>query len=332
MDRASRFAHMLGRRLAGTIDRHRMSHCIIRAMATCVKAELGALAVYDRPEGALRITATHGYPLGIVEHLRLTPGEGIIGQVYSSGRSLLVSDTSSSTALPGRKRYRTASCLVVPVKSGRLVLGVVALADPIDRQYFCRSDLRAVGRLVPPVALALERERLRDDIDEIARAATRDPLTGLANRQYLNSRLEAELQRARRLQHPLAVMLVDLDDFKRVNDTWGHSEGDRLLRDASALLRDSVRIFDVCTRYGGEEFAILMPGADEAVALQIADRVRKAVESAYQDRPSGLNITLSAGVALMRRSDSPESLLDRADFALLDAKAAGKNAVRLAQP
>lgn len=300
-------------------------------MATSAGADVGALAVYDHVERALRVCATYGYPNAIVEHLRLVPGEGLIGGVFASGKTLLKGKGAPSVELPRRIRYRTESCIVLPLKSSGSVLGVVAVADPAGREAFDRSHVRALHLLAPPAAFALERERLRDEIAEVARAATIDPVTGLTNRQYLDSRLEAEMQRARRLRHPLAVLLVDLDDFKRVNDTWGHAEGDRLLRDVSDLLRESVRIFDVCARYGGEEFAIVMPGADQDVAMTVAERVRRAVDSAYRDRTSSVHITLSVGVAMLRPEDTQETLLGRADFALLDAKASGKNAVRIAR-
>ncbi|MCA1561560.1 MAG: sensor domain-containing diguanylate cyclase [Acidobacteria bacterium] len=331
IERARRYAHVLARRLIKTADREHLYQRIVSAAARCVDAQSGALAIYAKEEGALKICATSGYPHAIVEHVRVVPGEGILGRVFATGRPLFAGvEGADVLALPRRPRYRTASCMVMPLKGSSGVLGVVAVADPVGRELFDQHDVRAFELIIPPAVLALDRERLRDELAEVAKVATIDSVTGLANRHYLHSRLQSEMQRSRRLGHPLAVMLVDLDDFKRINDTWGHSEGDRLLRDVSDRLRESVRIFDVCTRYGGEEFAILMPGADQTVATQVADRVRRAVETAYRDRSHAFGITLSAGVAMWRPEDSAETLLDRADFALLAAKAGGKNAVRVA--
>jgi diguanylate cyclase (GGDEF)-like protein len=123
-------------------------------------------------------------------------------------------------------------------------------------------------------------------------------------------------------------MMIDVDDFKRVNDTYGHLEGDRVLREIAEVLTENVRSFDICTRYGGEEFAILMPGAEQRVAIQIAERVRRAVEQSTGDVHGGVRITVSAGVALLGPGDTPQELLRRTDRALLRAKAEGKNAVR----
>jgi diguanylate cyclase (GGDEF)-like protein len=332
IERAGRYAHVLARRLIATTDREHVHQRIVNVAARCVEAQNGALAIYAKDEGALKIYATSGYPHAIVEHVRVVPGEGILGRVFATGRPLFAGvEGAAALALQRRPRYRTASCIVMPVRGSSGVLGVVAVADPVGRELFDQNDVRALELIIPPAALALDRERLRDELAEVARFATIDSVTGLANRHYLHSRLQAEMQRSRRLGHPLAVMLVDLDNFKRINDTWGHSEGDRLLRDVSDRLRESVRIFDVCTRYGGEEFAILMPGADQTVATQVADRVRRAVEIAYRDRSHAFGITLSAGVAMWRPEDSAEALLDRADFALLAAKRGGKNTVRVAE-
>jgi diguanylate cyclase (GGDEF)-like protein len=326
--RAGTGAYRLGHRLARISDAGRMHEAIIRAMTSCVDAHSGALALFARHEGALRIAATCGYPHAIVEHIRVQPGEGILGQVFATGRPILIGGDAPDVALPHRRRYRTQSCIVVPLKTSTEVFAVAAVSDPRAGEYFEPIDLRALRLFGPPAVLALQRERLREDIAEVTRSAVIDPVTGLANRQYLQTRLDAEMQRAKRLRQSLAIMLVDVDDFKNVNDTWGHLEGDRVLRDIAALLAEHVRIFDVCTRYGGEEFVILMPGADREMAVRVAERVRKAVELAYRDGRSGVHITLSAGVALLDPGDTPDTLLGRADQALLSAKGEGKNAVK----
>ncbi len=321
-------AYALGRRLTRIDTPPDMHKAIVGAMASAVGAQYGALAVFARREGALRISATYGYPSAIVEHIRILPGEGILGQVFASGRALLADPLTSPATLPQRRRYRTQSFIALPLASKGGVLAVVAVADPREADHFDRADVRALRLFAPPAVLALEREMRREEVAEVSEAAIIDYVTGLANRQYLETRLQAEMQRATRLRQPLAVMLIDVDDFKRVNDTFGHLEGDRVLRDIAAVLSENVRSFDVCTRYGGEEFAILMPGAEQRVAVQIAERVRRAVEHSCGDGQSGVRITVSAGVSLMGEGDSPQELLRRTDRALLSAKAGGKNAVR----
>lgn len=331
LQRAGRGAYALGRRLMRDCDPAYMHQAIVSALATAVDAQFGALALFAPADGALRIEATHGYPHAIVEHIRVRPGEGILGKVFASGRPLLVGADTPLLALPQRRRYRTQSCIVMPLESRGSVLGVAAVSDPKGGKHFTRLEVRALRLYLPPVVMRLEAHRLASQITAVSQAAIVDPVTGLANRQYLGTRLDAEMQRARRVDQPLAVMLLDIDNFKMVNDTWGHLVGDRVLRDLAGLVSEHVRVFDVCTRYGGEEFAILMPGADQTVAFQVAERVRKAAEQAYGDTGSGVRITLSAGVTLLDPFDTAESVLDRADRALLRAKADGKNVVRVAE-
>jgi len=331
LQKATRLASILGQRLIRTSDDAAVEQMIIRALVSAVDAQCGALALVVPQEGVLRIVATEGYPHAIVEHIRIGPGEGILGRVFSSGRPVLVGDEAALAASPQRRRYRTQSCVVVPLKIEGRVIGVAAVSDPRHRDRFERIDLRALRLLLPMASLALERQRLRTQVVTVSQAAIMDPVTGLANRVYLGTRLDAEIERSRRLGQPLALLLVDIDNFKRVNDTWGHLVGDRVLHEVAVLLAEHVRIFDVCTRYGGEEFAIVMPGADEAVAMQVAERVRRAADLAYGNARGGVRVTLSVGVALLGVHDTAVSLIDRADQAMLVAKADGKNAVRSAE-
>ena len=328
--RADRIGYLLGRRCARLTDPERIYHDIARAAAAAVHADLAALAVFVPDEGTLRIVSTHGYPQMIVEHVRLEPGEGVIGRVFASRRPFFAGAGPRAELFPSRLRYRTGSCIVIPLVSNDRGIAVLSVADPVEGDHFTREDLSALQRVAPVATLALARLGTIRDMEALAVAARVDPVTRLANRQYLIGRLDAELERAQRLQHPLAMMLIDSDDFKRVNDTFGHLEGDHILREIGALLTDNVRLFDVCTRYGGEEFAVVMPGAHETVARQVSERVRAAVEQAFRGTAGGPRITLSVGVALFQPGDTAERLTGRADAALLVAKAQGKNVVRFA--
>ncbi|HYT76636.1 MAG TPA: sensor domain-containing diguanylate cyclase [Vicinamibacterales bacterium] len=328
--RAERVGYLLGRRLARLTDPERIYRDITRAAAAAVKSDFAALALFVPDDGTLRIVSTYGYPQTIVEHLRVEPGEGVIGRVFASRRPFFAGVGLGAELFPPRLRYRTGSCIVIPLLSNGRSIAVLSVADPVEGDHFTREDVIALSRVAPVATLALARLSTIRDMEALAIAARVDPVTRLANRQYLIARLEAELERAQRLQQPLGMMLVDVDDFKRVNDTFGHLEGDHLLREIGALLTDNVRLFDVCTRYGGEEFAVVMPGAHESVARQVSERVREAVEQAFRGSTGGPKITLSAGVALFQPGDTASRLIGRADAALLMAKAQGKNAVRFA--
>jgi len=165
-----------------------------------------------------------------------------------------------------------------------------------------------------------------------AQAAVIDPVSGLFNRRYFEGRLEEELHRASRQLTSVALLMVDLDEFKSINDRFGHMAGDLVIRDISEILRRSVRIFDVCTRFGGEEFAVMMPGGTVESAVVIAERIRQRVESYQRSEPalSALRVTASIGVAVSPPGVTARDLMERADRALYQAKKGGKNRVSTA--
>ncbi len=162
------------------------------------------------------------------------------------------------------------------------------------------------------------------------RSAVTDGLTGLYNHAYFLQALRQEVLRSKRHGLKASLLLLDLDDFKRVNDQRGHVEGDRALMKAAAIIRDSVREIDVAARYGGEEFAVLLPDTTRLGAFVVAERIRVRIEKRFQrKRP---RVTISGGLALFPEDAStPADLIVQADAGLYRAKAAGKNRILLAQ-
>ena len=177
--------------------------------------------------------------------------------------------------------------------------------------------------------------RLRQQQAELERQAFLDPLTNLANRRHLANRLSEEFSRAKRHGMALTTLLLDLDHFKNVNDTHGHDAGDEVLRRVGALLADTVRNEDVVGRYGGEEFAFLLPQTPLDPAIQIAERICGAVAGLVTDyEGTPIQVTASIGVANypMLTVEQPRELLRYADEALYKAKSSGRNQVRVLRP
>jgi diguanylate cyclase (GGDEF)-like protein len=162
------------------------------------------------------------------------------------------------------------------------------------------------------------------------RSAVSDGLSGLYNHNYCLQAIKRELLRARRHSYQLSFVLLDLDDFKKVNDTYGHLEGDRLLMQTAAIIKSSLREIDIAARYGGEEFAILLPDTPHTGAFVVADRVRQRIETHFQrDKKIG-RVTISGGIATCPDDGTtPEELIRKADECLYRAKAGGKNCVVL---
>jgi diguanylate cyclase (GGDEF)-like protein len=160
--------------------------------------------------------------------------------------------------------------------------------------------------------------------------ATYDTLTGLYNRRYFEERLEVEAQKSFYSGIPISLVMVDIDFFKKVNDTFGHTEGDQVLSKISSLLKTSVRKKDTVARYGGEEFILILPGTGLEESFVIAERIRRLVENTlFEVGKAQLNLTLSMGISNFpsHRVKSKEELIKMADQALYDAKRGGRNKV-----
>lgn len=161
-------------------------------------------------------------------------------------------------------------------------------------------------------------------------AARLDPKTELFNSRYFTTALDAELERAKRFERPLSIVLADLDLLREVNNSYGHLAGDAVLRGVADVLRTQLRPFDIPCRFGGEEYAIVLPEAGHEDAMAIAERIRQAVEATAFRTPSGdgeIHATVSLGVATHPDTESAEELVHQADLALYRSKALGRNLV-----
>jgi two-component system cell cycle response regulator len=223
-------------------------------------------------------------------------------------------------------------------------LPIILIADEADRPRVVRGlDLGVNDFIMRPVErnelsarvrTQIRRQRyaveLRQSVTNTLALAVTDELTGLYNRRYFDRHLTLMLDKAREQERDMAVMLIDMDFFKSVNDTHGHDIGDAVLREFAVRLRRNIRGVDLACRFGGEEFVVLMPDTDYQQAQGIAERVRTAVaERAFDTGPGKpLAVTISVGVALNESDvDTPEMILKRADVALYRAKREGRNRV-----
>jgi two-component system, cell cycle response regulator len=195
-----------------------------------------------------------------------------------------------------------------------------------------------LARVSVAIRLKLERDRLRQRAEELRRSAEAasemsmtDALTGLLNRYGLHRALQRELAEARRYSRPLSCLLIDIDFFKAVNDTYGHAAGDTTLQQAARVITESVRGSDVVCRYGGEEFLVLAPETGVEGARALAEKIRQAFAARlFGDEGRVFPITLSAGVAQLGDQESGNDMIARADDALYQAKQTGRDRVEAA--
>jgi diguanylate cyclase (GGDEF)-like protein len=212
--------------------------------------------------------------------------------------------------------------MLFPLIVSQEVIGVLGLwGGSLEEE-----DLGALAIFAEHVAISIEKSRLLETTQELA---TTDPLTGIHNRRYLFDLGEQEIQRAKRIEHPLSAMMLDLDHFKRINDTYGHAFGDQVLREVAARCGKSIREIDIIGRYGGEEFAIVLPHADPESASAVAGRLKDVISDTPIDTEKGpISMTISIGIAEWTPDvEDLATLLDRADTALYAAKNTGRNRI-----
>jgi diguanylate cyclase (GGDEF)-like protein len=331
VERLSFDAYAMGRRLSRLGDLDIVGERIVGQIAQSLKADRVAMALYRPEEERLIVAATHGYAAATVKDVRIEPGSWVVGHVFASGRPVLVPDTRQLTGMSASGReYRTFSFVAVPMFAGTETVGVLTATDKRDGSTFDTHDAAALRTFSVSASLALVAARSDTEVHRLSFAATLDSLTGLFNRPYLDARLHQEVERARRGSSSLTVLLADIDDFKSINDTYGHQTGDAVLRMVGTVLRSTVRVFDVCARYGGDEFAILMPTSDRSTAAACAERIRHHVSEAHhgvEEHPHLPRLTLSIGVAVIEAGDAPADIIRRADLCLYQAKGEGKNRV-----
>ena len=286
-------------------------------------ADFAALLLLDGEARSFRLEGTQGVRGDTFDPdcCAYTPDCPVRGAIY---RSSIERRAGHACGLVPRTMGSQLAISLTVESVGEMAL-LVAATD--DRHLGLFGD-EALGALQGHLQSALTNAY---KYDAIRRQVVTDHLTGLYNRRYFTKRADEEIQRALRHQAPLSMLMADVDHFKRVNDTYGHATGDRVLQAVAGILKDALRITDVCSRYGGEEFAVLLPHTPGDNAYHVAERIR---ETLGQTRYTGLglpadaNVTISVGIATCP-GDATEldELLELADKALYRAKDAGRDTV-----
>lgn len=245
--------------------------------------------------------------------------DGLTYTVARKGEMILVPDMQDHPLFQGVPPSWTGSIVGLPLKIGDRVVGVMTLAHP-EPGIFSDSNLRVLRLLGDQAAIAIENARLHN---LVAHQARTDVLTDLPNRRALDEKLEEEIQRASRYHHPLALLMIDLDNFKDVNDTLGHPMGDQVLKRVAVCLKQCVREIDFVARYGGDEFVLLLPETDLSTAQELARRLGQVMPACPLNllEDVQIQIGLSFGIAVFpSHGVTPSALLAAADQALYHSK------------
>lgn len=289
-------------------------------------AERASLLIFDPKADGLKLRSIIG--------AREQPDQGeeagarVSTVVFSLGEPVVVTDVSRTSLGPIPERgYRTSSFLSYPISVGGRLLGVMNFTDRASGKPFDEESVELFHAIAPQIGVAVDRALLQEMAGEYEQLSVTDPLTDMLNRRYIEERLTEEVKRSNRHGFPMSFMMLDVDDFKGYNDSFGHLAGDDALKLVAQVIRDTVRAADVAARFGGEEFSILLPQTNGDEAAAIAERIRYNVE--HTEFPHR-RVTLSIGIASCSAElCSSVDLVSAADKALYQAKEAGRNQVKI---
>ncbi len=289
--------------------------------------------IFDESANELILKAASGLATDPASVSAVRVGEGVSGEVIDTGKPVMVTDLriAGRKAAPAERRYKTNSFISYPIMIGGRKVGVLNVTDKSSGGAYDEVDLSLLEIIGPQVALALERAEWQERATEFQLMSITDSLTGLPNRRYLEERLAEELNRSKRYDSPMSFLMIDIDDFKVYNDKNGHQAGDVALQITAHCLKGALRAVDIASRYGGEEFCILLPETGITEAGTIADRIRHRVSTTEfphgKAQPLG-HVTISIGVSTFTKNiDTSENIIAAADRALYQAKSKGKDRV-----
>jgi diguanylate cyclase (GGDEF)-like protein len=316
--------------IGASLDHEQIGAAIQRAVAQVMPVDRLIIALVSEDRRSLADIYVYDRSRPRWTKARRPLDAGLLGRVVGTGHTYRGAHHAheDTPPPPGPLLIELRSVMATPLRVGEAVTGALAVYSEGANAYR-PDDQMLLEMLAAQTATVLENTRL---FQNVQRLANTDPLTRLYNRRHLFDRAQHEYERATRYGRPLSVLMLDIDHFKQINDTFGHAEGDQVLRVVAARCREGLRDVDLVGRYGGEEFAILMPETSLTDARQAAERLRRQVaRSPIQTGRNALTITISLGVTTWDGAPNVTLpiLLDRADQALYVAKRAGRNCVRL---
>jgi len=323
----------ISRSIAPLLDPEHLFQTILDKSLQLLNAEQGSLMILDHNTSELLVEARKGYAEVVSTGMRLKTEECIAGKVVESGRPLLVKDIERDPVIkqPNRPHYKTRSFISMPIKIEDRVEGVINVSDKMDGHTFDEYDLKLLESFTANAAIAIQRSLFYKQTESLKELSITDPLTGLYNRRHINDRLKEEVTRFKRYYHPFSFLMMDIDNFKAYNDTFGHIKGDQVLKVLADTVAGSLRTIDIAGRFGGDEFVVILSQTPKVDAISIANRLKEkinAVLSKFNVEESSEKMTISMGLTTFPDDTSfLEEILEKTDEMLYLAKKGGGNRI-----
>jgi len=316
------------------LEIERIAQVCIENIPKLVRVRYASLYILDEKNNILHLYKhNHPFLINKIVSLNQTPTLLMVMAVQSK-ELILVGDIDTHKKPIIRKsqrlfseNYRTNNCAIVPLICQDRVVGVLNLADKLEGEDFNSGDIAFIELMSQLVGASIGNVKL---FEKIQRQATTDGLTGLVNHKTFYEILEKELWRSRRHGGQISLLMVDVDNLKKINDIYGHRAGDKAIREISKRIKECIRQIDTAARYGGDEFAVILLNTSLEGASVVARRMVEAVANSPTNwNNEQIKLSISIGLSQYDADNSPEDITSRSDQALYAAKQAGKNTVRI---
>lgn len=324
----------IAKTLNSTLNLKEVLDIVMGKIKELIKAEAWSILMLDEKNNELVFEVATGEKGQQIKEMRLAMGQGVAGWVAQNQRPIIVPDTSKDQrffkGLDQRTGFRTRSIIATPLVSRGRLIGVVEIINKLGDATFDEKDLGLLQTLTDHAAIAIENARL---YEKARRLSITDDLTGLFNSRHCDMFLKKAMEEAIKKEKPLSLIFIDLDHMKEVDDTYGHLMGGHALKEVADRIASEVKPPDMASRYGGDEYVIVLPRKDSGQAMELAEIIRKKIEAEpfLTDHNLSCHITASIGIASYpENAKSIDEMFSKADKAMYQVKESGKNRVKLA--
>lgn len=314
-------------------DLKRLLRVILNKALETIDAEKGSLMLYNFAENVLQTKVVYGLPdknleteinNGLVECSKIKVGEGIAGTVFVEKKSIISNlGQNDPRFVNNGQELNINSLLCVPLIAKGEPIGVINITNKLNGKLFNKQDLEFIEALANQAAIAIDNAKLYE-------LATKDGLTKLYIYRHFYTLLENEIKRSSRYSHEMTLLMMDIDNFKSINDTYGHPVGDQVLREIASCITQTIRKIDIASRYGGEEFTVILPETNITDSKIIAERIRKNISKIKINVKDDINICPTVSIGMSEYPScalDEQTLIELADVALYNAKNSGKNCI-----